>query len=225
MQAKNYKIPEQREANRPLGRHVLHDPRSRKFDAAQAHTIKSVVHASRGLPLDQTRGSCTADALCGALDSDPDFKGTIRAQADAEFLYDQEIVLEGYDPVTDDPGGTGLMVCKAAKELGWIRRYEHAFGTDHALKALTLRPIMAGVNWYSSFDTPDSVTGVVTLTANAYIRGGHEFVVDELDVISELVGCWNSWGPNYGIGGRFYMTFNLFDKLLHEDGDVTVPLV
>jgi len=56
-----------------LGRHVAHDPRSRDFQASRAKSISSVQHKSSGLPLNQGEiGSCTANALCGALDSAPD---------------------------------------------------------------------------------------------------------------------------------------------------------
>jgi hypothetical protein len=217
------RIEERPVAHKPLGRHVAHDPRSLTYQAAQARTIRSVRHQAHGLPLDQTRGSCTAEALCGALDSAPDFRGTIRRQADADQLYDAEIVLEGGNPATDDPGGSGLEVCKAAKQLGWIRRYESAFGLDHALKALTLRPVITGVNWYDSFDTPPA-NGLVAISRGAEVRGGHELLADEIVLDRRLVGLWNSWGP-WGLAGRFYWTFDTWERLLHESGDVTVPLI
>ena len=36
-----------------LGRHVLHDPRSRDFQAERAPQIQSVTHNASGLPLNQ----------------------------------------------------------------------------------------------------------------------------------------------------------------------------
>jgi hypothetical protein len=214
-------IPEHR-----LGRHVEHDPRSLNFAAEEATKIVSVIHAAHGLPLDQTRGSCTAEALVGALDSDPDFKGRAAAltQKDADSLYDQEIILEGGDPKRDDPGGTGLLVCKAAKQMGLIRSYQHAFGVQAALRALVLRPVITGIDWYSTFDHPDR-RGLITLGGGAYIRGGHEVLVDEIDVPNQEIGCWNSWGPTWGWHGRFRMKWTLWGKLLSAEGDVTIPIV
>lgn len=226
-------IPEHRVEGKPLGRHVVHDPRSLNFAASQAKAIRNVSHGYHGLPLNQTRGSCTAEALVGSLDSDPDYavKGLSvpLTQKDADALYDEEIILEGGDPSVDDPGGSGLMVCKAAKRMGLIRRYESAFGLDHALKALVIRPTITGVNWYEGYDSPDA-NGVVRIAGG--IRGGHEFVLLEIILEKRLVGAMQSWGPRWGVakyggsagGGRFYIRFDDFDRLLHEQGDCTVPL-
>lgn len=110
-------------AGRRLGRHVVHDLRSRDFPAARAPKIVSVTHAATGLPLNQGDiGSCTANALCGALDSTPDQKsGTVYNEAKAVGLYELETKLEGKPYPPNDPGGSGLMVCKAAKGPPQVR--------------------------------------------------------------------------------------------------------
>jgi hypothetical protein len=209
-----------------LGRHVEHDPRSREFEAKRAPTIKSVKHDATGLPLDQGNiGSCTANALCGALDSAPNLSGgTPLNEQEAVKVYELETKLEGDPYPPNDPGGSGLMVCKAAKQMGLISAYHHAFGIHHALEALVLRPVITGVNWYSSFDQPDPHTGLVELTPDATIRGGHEIVADEIDAENQLVWFWNSWGSQWGVGGRFCMSFDTWSELLKQRGDVTVPI-
>lgn len=210
-----------------LGRHVLHDPRSLKYSAPRAPKVVSVTHAAQGLPLDQgSIGSCTANALCGALDSSPDNQsGKTFAESSAVQLYELETKLEGKPYPPNDPGGSGLMVCKAARELGWISAYQHAFGVQHALEALVLRPVITGVGWYTSFDTPDPKTGLVDIATGATVRGGHEVVADAIDADKQLVWFWNSWGPEFGLGGRFCMSFGTWEQLLSEQGDVTVPIV
>jgi hypothetical protein len=219
-------IPEQQVEGRRLGRHVVHDPRSRNFEAEAAGAIKSVQHSSFSLPLDQGQiGSCTANALCGALDSSPDNSSGRRFhEKDAVSLYELETKLEGEPYPPNDPGGSGLMVCKAAKQLGWISSYQHAFGVDQALRALTLRPVITGVNWYTSFDSPDA-NGLVAIAPNATVRGGHEVLADGIDEPNKLVWFWNSWGKSFGVGGRFCMSFDTWAQLLAERGDVTVPMV
>jgi hypothetical protein len=238
-------IEEQVVEGRRLGRHVFHDERSKNFEAGLAPKIKNVDHASQGLPLNQGDvGSCTAEATCAALNTDPDaehlkgsVKGHIFTQDDAYKLYGKETANEGQPWPPNDPGGTGLWVCKAAKQLGWITSYHHAFGLQMALKALVLRPNIWGMNWYSSYDTPDPETGIVRLTPGAYIRGGHEIcavqiVLKGTDIPGtsvtapdDLVGFWQSWG-GWGLHGtgRFYATFADLDRLLGEQGDVTVPM-
>jgi hypothetical protein len=219
-------VAEEELPGKRLGRHVEHDPRSRNFEAPMAPQVVSVKHQAVGLPLDQGKiGSCTANALCGALDSAPDFTGgNPRNEQDAVSLYELETRLEGQPYPPNDPGGSGLMVCKAAKQMGWITAYRHAFGIKNALLALVQRPVITGINWYTSFDNPDPATGLVAIAPGATVRGGHEIVADEIDAPNQLVWFWNSWGTQFGLGGRFCMAFDTWDRLLQERGDVTVPI-
>lgn len=219
-------IPEQSIAGRRLGRHVEHDPRSWDHPAQRAPRIVSVRHQATGLPLDQGQiGSCTANALCGALNSAPDFTaGKPLTEPDAVRVYELETKMEGQPYPPNDPGGTGLLVCKAGRQLGLLTSYKHAFGIQHALEALVMRPVITGINWYTSFDSPDPETGVVAIAPGATVRGGHEIVADEIDAPNRLVWFWNSWGTGFGLGGRFCMSFDTWDQLLHHQGDVTVPI-
>jgi hypothetical protein len=218
-------IPEIVPPTRRLGRHVLHDPRSWDFQAEQAAKIVSVDHAATGLPLDQGNvGSCTAEALVGALNCQPD-RGT-RApydQAEAYRVYGLETQLEGQPWPPNDPGGTGLEVCKAAKQMGLIQSYSHAFSLNAALLALVVRPVIVGVAWYSSFDSPGK-NGLCSISRGATVRGGHELVLTAIDVKKKWVGGYNSWGPGWGAGGRFWWTYATFQRLLREQGDCTVPI-
>jgi hypothetical protein len=83
--------------------------------------------------------------------------------------------------------------------------------------------VITGINWYTSFDTPDA-TGLVVIAAGATIRGGHEVVADQIDATNQRVWFWNSWGPSYGVAGRFCMSFDTWQQLLEQQGDVTVPM-
>jgi hypothetical protein len=223
-------VPEQVVPDRRLGRHVVHDPASKNFVAEQAPQIVSVKHAAVGLPLDQGQiGSCTANALCGARNSSPDKQPNdpMLSETDAVKLYELETKMEGKPYPPNDPGGSGLEVCKAAVQLGLISRYTHAFGIDQALKALVLRPVISGIAWYDSFDHFDPTTGLVELKPGAKVRGGHEIVADEIDAPNKLVWWWNSWGTAFGLGGRFCMSWDTWDQLLQDKqfpGDCTVPI-
>ena len=82
-------LAEQPLTGKRLGRHVHHDPQSREYPAEQAPAIVSVTHQATGLPLNQGEiGSCTANALCGALDSAPEFAGgTPLNEAEAVHVF------------------------------------------------------------------------------------------------------------------------------------------
>ena len=222
---RNARIHEVRVHDKPLGRNILHDSRSRNHVAEEATQIVDVDHGSVGLPLNQLNvGKCTAEGLCGCLNTSPDnTTERVYTDVDSDQLYSRETADEGYPWPQYDPGGSGLAVCRAAKELGWITSYKHSFTHMGALKALVLRPGMMGSYWYDSFDHPDS-NGVVSISPHAGIRGGHEIFAHQIVVEERLVGFWNSWGPEYGIGGKFYMSWDTIERLLNESGDVTFPI-
>ncbi len=219
-------IPETVVHGKRLGRHQpLPDERDFAHFAQGATQIMSVQHQAVGLPLDQGNvGSCTANALCGALNSQPDYTGgKVFTEADALNVYKRETADEGEPYPEFDPGGTGRAVCKAGRELGLITSWQNALGLQAALQALVLRPVIIGIDWYTSFDTPD-VNGRIGIAQGATVRGGHEVVLDEIDAEHYLVGAWNSWGPLWGVGGRFYMSWHCLWRLLGEGGDCTVPI-
>jgi hypothetical protein len=119
----------------------------------------------------------------------------------------------------EDTGSDGLSVCKAAKELGLIDSYAWAFGQEHALDALQLAPVLVGIPWHNSMFRPDK-KGYVHPDGN--IVGGHEFVLFGDNCKGKLTFL-NSWGTDWGVKGRFYMTYDDFGALLADQGDVAVP--
>lgn len=231
------RIPEH-SSDRPgagrLGRHVRHDPRSLRYQvpARSTGTLKSVRHTRRIPVLDQgDLGSCTGNAAEGVLGTSPfletlpgwfaDVSGSA-AEKQAVWLYSAATRLDDYDgeyPPTDT-GSDGLSVAKAALAGGLISGYRHATSLDAALTALAARPVIAGINWYSSFDVPTD-TGIVYITSGAQVRGGHEICLDELNVEDRLIGFTNSWGASWGEDGRAYLPWEDFERLLSEQGDVT----
>jgi hypothetical protein len=227
------KIPETPVPGKPLGRHIFIDSKSEAYPAQTASQIVSVTHLSGGLPLNQGQvGSCTGEAVTGVLNTVPHYKPgqPTLGQRDAYAVYGAETRLEGSPWPPNDPGGSGTEVCQAAKNMGWLRAYEHAVGIDQALGALVIRPVMTGINWFTSFDTPDE-NGLVVIAKGATVRGGHEIFAIAIDAVNELVWFPNSWGLAYGVpylpagipGGCFCMSFSTWARLLSQGGDVTIP--
>ena len=209
-----------------LGRHIEHDPASRQFPAAQAAALKTVTHERKCAPFDQGQlGSCTGNAMAGLLMTVPYFDPNRPAlnEATAVSIYEAGTKLDkipgSYPP--HDTGSSGLAVMKAAKKMGFIKAYHHAFGLQHALAALVLGPVITGVNWYEGFDNPDA-NGLVHVTGA--VRGGHEFEVVAIDVEKKTVTACNSWGTGWGKNGFFTFSWADWDRLLKEQGDVTVAV-
>lgn len=217
-------IDEQRIPDRRLGRHIEHDPASRGYAAARAPKLITTMHHRRSKPFDQGDvGSCTGNAMAGALDTAP-FTHSKLSERTALKLYELATQLDGmpgtYPP--DDTGSSGLAVCKAAKQLGYITAYTHAFGIDHALAALVIAPVITGISWYEGFDEPDvGDHGLITIAGG--VRGGHELEVVGLDVERKRIRLCNSWAATWGDHGYCEMTWDTWAALLNDQGDVTVP--
>ncbi len=119
--------------------------------------------------------NCTGNALVGALMTDPLYrKGSeTLGEPDAVEIYEKATLLDNvpgsYPP--DDTGSSGLAVCKAAKQMGLLSSYRHAFSWTSALRALAQMPIIVGVSWYDSFDEPDARGFVSIGTAHRSVAG------------------------------------------------------
>lgn len=210
-----------------LGRHIQHDERSWNFPAPKAKgSLISISHKRLCKPFNQGNvGSCTGNAVTGFLMTEPTHNpGWNFDEKTALAIYTSATHLDrvpGYYPA-EDTGSSGLAAMKAAQKMGYVDKYTHCFGIDHALATLMLNSVITGVNWYEGFDTPDA-NGHVQISGS--IRGGHEFSIVGVDVAHKLIECWNSWGTAYGLAGRFFITWADFKRLLAEKGDVTTATI
>jgi hypothetical protein len=203
-----------------LGRHIEHDPRSRNFPAPRA-PLKSVVHRHYGVVFNQEQtNACSGFAAAALLMTKPCYRRSrTLAHADALSIYARATHLDPFRGIYPpaDTGSSGLAVMKAARQLGYVDAYAHAFGLQHALEALVVAPVVTGVYWYGSFDKPRHGR----ITKSGPRRGGHEFVVVGIHVPSKTVRACNSWGPHWGDGGFFELSWSLWGELLEMQGDVT----
>lgn len=227
---KAWQIPEIVIEDKRLGRHVQHDPRSRNFayKADDSVPLVRVLHQVYGGVLDQGNvGSCTGNATAGAINTTglhvP--KTHLLHETDALELYALATKLDEWpgEYPGQDTGSSGLAAAQAAMQKGYIARYEHAFTMADALGALQKTAVITGVNWYEGFDNPDAY-GRVELSGS--LRGGHEFMVIGYRPASSsseaYVVAQNSWGKEWGVKGRFNFTVPTWERLLEEDGDVTI---
>lgn len=212
-----------------LGRHVEHDPRSKQYPARRAAQPRSILWTHRAPILDQgTTNSCTGHALAQCLNTTK----FVRSRPQRRYL-DHRAALDLYSAATEldefpgptypptDDGSSGLGVAKAGVRLGYLSRYEHAFGFDHFAGAIALSPVIVGTDWYSSMFEPTS-SGWVTPSGD--MAGGHEYLAVGIHYPERYVRFINSWSDQWGVRGHFRMHFEDFMALLADQGDVTVPL-
>jgi hypothetical protein len=217
-----------------LGRHVAHDPRSLRY-AAPALPRSAIVSqrwTRRAAVLDQgDLGSCTGNAAAGWVGTDNasriglvEVGGWVVDEAFAVDLYHRATTLDEFDGVypPEDSGSSGLGAVKALQQIGMAASNTHAFSLQALESALQSGPVLVGIPWYDSMFTsaPD---GVVPVDDSSGLAGGHELCVDELDLERGLVGFTNSWGTDWGEGGRGYFRLADLAALLASDGDVTMP--
>jgi hypothetical protein len=215
-----------------LGRHVLHDPASRAFDAAHLERPRPLIttlHASRVPPWDQGDiGSCTANAALGCLVTAPNHCQRALDEDDARTLYRAETRIDDsripghWEP--EDTGSTGLWSMKALHQAGLISSYHHAFRLSTVLHLLLDRPVSTGVTWYESmFQVDDEHT--IKVDFDSPVAGGHQVCLVGLDVDREAVRVRNSWGTGWADGGYAWLLWKDYDRLLMEDGDAVCPVV
>jgi hypothetical protein len=185
----------------------------------------------RNIPiLDQGNlGSCTGNAIVGAIGTSPVFDAILTRPAldenEAVKLYSAATQLDAYPGQypPSDTGSDGPSAAKAAQKAGLISGYTHCTDIATMEQALQAGPVIVGVNWYDSFDTPDS-SGYVAIGKSASVRGGHEFVVRGIDPVAQRFHADNSWSTSWGVSGSFQFSYATMERLLSEQGDCTVPV-
>ncbi|HLP30539.1 MAG TPA: hypothetical protein VK150_04195 [Geothrix sp.] len=208
-----------------LGRHLHFDDRSWNFPVPlrKGATIRTRTW-DRGLrAFNQGElGSCTGNGAVGLLCTEPYRQSGARySEALARKVYSRatrdDTIVGAWPP--RDTGSTVLGAMKALKALGLTRGYRWCFGLDDVLKALsTLGPVEVGLNWYEGFDQPNA-RGLVKV--RGAVRGGHAFELLGVDAERKLVWAINSWGPDWGLRGRFAFSWKDLDRLLHEEGEAS----
>lgn len=209
-----------------LNRHINHDSRSKDFTFDTSNLQIIDVEHKRLIPvLDQGQvGSCTGNAGIGCINTEPFSVSSVNGYSPDEQgalkLYSDAEIIDGDGPYPpNDNGSSGLSIAKALKNTGIISGYQHTFTLNDALKALSVYPIMTGMNWYQGMDVLDADGRAHPTGA---IRGGHEVQAFKVDTKLGRIWFYNSWGTNWGINGTFYLTWADYYQLLLQNGDVTI---
>jgi hypothetical protein len=114
-------------------------------------------------------------------------------------------------------GAAVLGGAKAAKIFGYIEGYYWAFSFDEFLAGLSYHgPSVIGIKWYR---------GMTDIDDNGYIHprgrkiGGHAILATGVDMERERITLHNSWGPDWGMNGRCWISFDDMALLLDSGGE------
>lgn len=217
-----------------LGRWAILDPRNRDYEAPvrKLASKKDVRWDADDQPvLDQGNvGGCTgfttADILNCPLFAQSRFTGLRRrgylGNGEALQFYADATRLDGFKGVypPNDTGSTGTAAAKAAQRRGYWGGYAHTFTFEAFLANLQRQPLMIGTLWTEGMSDPDS-KGVIRPAGE--LVGGHEWGAMRIDWARERIGALNHWTTQWGINGRFWLSFSDMEWLLGQQGDVVVP--
>jgi len=204
-----------------LMRRMLADPRTLSLPVRKTWGINSTA-LNQG-----NTGTCVGHAWRNFLRCAP--IRTVKASPSAYDIYRKAVLKDPWSSNNDEAnlpdGNSGLDFgttvragAEAVTDLGLLKSYVWAFSLQSAVEwVLTEGPVVLGTNWYSSF-RPDA-EGIVRITANASVAGGHAYLLRGVDTKRALALCSNSWGDNWGKSGEFYLTFQDLERLIHEDGE------
>lgn len=215
-----------------MGRSFIHhDERSKDFRAVDV--LRGAVATTK--PRDRTwrRGgaydqayttTCVPQTGKGILNTLPISRKIdydIRSEYSIDELYDGAREYDEW-PGVDYDGTSGLGLCKYMKIRNLIDEYRWCFGLNEVLLTLShIGPIGLGVMWKTGmWETDDR--GFISPTGAD--EGGHEVELIGVDVSEKSVIGMNSWGPGWGVKGRFKLTWDGLEELLDNQGDAFVIL-
>lgn len=174
-------------------------------------------------PLDQqAEGACTAFGTSAELSALP-----IAIPTGNRFAFDLYEHVRAEDRAMGyhfPAGATMLAAMRAAKKLGHIQGYRWAQTFDDIRDAvLTHGSVVMGTWWYSGMDSWDE-HGLVRVGGER--RGGHCWTIvgylPAHPAHGEVFEAINSWGPDWGVRGRFYLTPADLQRLFLDDGEAAI---
>ena len=178
-----------------------------------------------GMPFDQGEtGTCVAQAVTGFRVAAPLMAKAVPSAFDTYRGLVLEDEFPGNDREATAPdhqlqyGSSIRGGMKYGQKQGWVKSYVWAQGAeDMALWILTGKGcVIMGTRWDENMSDLDSKgfahQGGMVLGGHAYLCIGFNRKLNRFTFI-------NSWGPEWGLNGRFYMSFADVDALVHDDGE------
>jgi hypothetical protein len=236
MAVTTYVLPTPTDTPHRLGRHIERDERSHQYEFSGPR---------RGIDQDKlwtfskpvlnqgNTNSCVGNTFAQFINTDfaAPTRGKLKVEWETETkaleCYHLATIADGvntdYYPPNDN-GTSALGGAKAAQQLGWIDTYQHAFDFNTFRSAIQTQPVCVGTLWTQQMFNADK-SGLITVgdLIDQNIAGGHEYLGMGISYTLKRVRFLTSWGPRFGVGGEFTMSFDDFESLIEAQGDIIVP--
>ena len=153
--------------------------------------------------------------------------GPITHTGNTHPIIPPSLIYQEAQKVDEWPGENydGTSVRGAAKYLqtsSKISNYYWAFDLNTLVNTvLNLGPVVVGTNWYYNMFFPNN-TGVISVSGS--LAGGHAYVINGVDTVTQKFRIKNSWGKTWGIGGHAYISFNDMKRLINENGEICLAV-
>jgi Papain family cysteine protease len=211
-----------------MGRALIeHDPESRNYPVMGALVRQGVTRRNKTWrrshsAYDQGQtSSCVGQTFRGVLNTSP---LTAQIPLATRRLYPAMKIYENAQKLDQWPGEEptyyGTSALGALRYLfneGVIKEYRWCFGLNDVLDTLSAYgPVGIGVWWHDAMMGTDS-RGFIKPVGQKI--GGHEVELHGINIDSRYVIGTNSWGTDWGVNGRFKLSWDNLDLLLQDDGD------
>jgi hypothetical protein len=163
---------------------------------------------------------CVGYSLAHLIEDGPVTHTGIAPIVQPDLIYAQAQLIDEW-PGTNYDGTSVRAGAEWLVKAGIFSSYHWAFTLQDIVQAvLELGPVEMGTNWYESMFYPNAA-GVIRIGGD--IAGGHAYVINGVNTKTRMFRIKNSWGRNWGVKGRAYMSFAEIERLLGEYGEACIP--